>query len=226
VRPRCSGTVAGRLVSRKTARGFILGVAAALIALVAGGYAAIVTGMMPANADRKPSRFERWAARRSLRATIARDAPRRPNPVPATLENYTRGIKLYRENCAVCHGAADAKPSSIAEGLYIDAPQLAKHGVEDDPAGVTFWKIKHGIRFTGMPSYGKTLSDQQIWRVTLFLEHMDRLPAQAQQAWKAVPSQGASSKPVSLTVTTAAPTPAAAARRKAPSAVRSSSAAR
>jgi hypothetical protein len=37
--------------------------------------------------------------------------------------------------------------------LYQKPPQLATHGSEDDPEGISFWKIKHGIRLTGMPSF-------------------------------------------------------------------------
>src|SRR5579863_4813460 len=48
-------------------------------------------------------------------------------------------------------------------------------GVEDDPQGWTFWKIKHGIRWTGMPSWGHELNDQEIWTLALFLKHMDKL---------------------------------------------------
>ena len=52
-----------------------------------------------------------------------------------------------------------------------------------DPDGVSYWKIKHGIRLTGMPSWAPTLSDQQIWSLALLLRHMDKLPPGAQQAW-------------------------------------------
>jgi hypothetical protein len=45
---------------------------------------------------------------------------------------------------------------------YPQAPQLATDGVENDSEGVSFWKIKHGIRLTGMPSLGASLSDRQI----------------------------------------------------------------
>ena len=65
---------------------------------------------------------------------------------------------------------------------------MATDGVEDDPDGVSFWKIKHGIRLTGMPSFGSTLSDKEIWTLALFLKHMDKLPPAAQQAWDKVRS--------------------------------------
>jgi len=71
-------------------------------------------------------------------------------------------------------------------GLYQKPPQLATNGVEDDPEGYSFWKIKHGIRLTGMPSFGYTLSDQQIWTLALFLKHMDKLPPAVQQTWQQV----------------------------------------
>jgi len=47
--------------------------------------------------------------------------------------------------------------------------------VEDDPESFSFWKIKHGIRWTGMPSWKWTLANEQIWSLALFLKHMDKL---------------------------------------------------
>lgn len=168
------------------ARGIVLGVVATLVVLALAVYFGIKAGLMPANADAKPSGVERWMARTSLHATLAREAPKTPNPLPLTDENLIAGIKLYTANCAVCHGAADAKPSNVALGLYQKPPQLAKDGVEDDPEGITYWKIAHGIRLTGMPAFGQNLSEEQLWQVTLFLKHMDGLPTAPKRVWKAV----------------------------------------
>jgi thiosulfate dehydrogenase len=142
--------------------------------------------MIPANADARPPGFERWAARMSLRATLARSAPRTDDPMPATDENLIAGVKLYAQNCAVCHGDSNAKPTNIAKGLYQKPPQLAKRGVEDDPVGVTYWKIAHGIRWTGMPAFGKTLRESQLWQITLFLKNMDHLSPAAHEAWRRI----------------------------------------
>jgi thiosulfate dehydrogenase len=169
-------------------RGVLIGVVATLVLLALAIYAGVETGMMPANADAKPPALERWAARASLHAAIKRGAPKAPNPVALNDANLNAGIKLYAQNCAVCHGAADARATNIASGLYQKPPQLAKDGVEDDPEGVTYWKIDHGIRFTGMPSFGAKLNDEQMWQLTLFLKHMDSLPPAPERAWKAVKS--------------------------------------
>lgn len=52
-------------------------------------------------------------------------------------------------------------------------------GVSDDPAGETFWKVKNGIRLTGMPSYADLLSEQQMWQVSMLLKTADKpLPSE------------------------------------------------
>lgn len=170
-------------------RSFILGVIVTLLIFTLVGYVAVSQGLVPANADGRPPKIEIWAAKTSLHATLRRDAPKGAAPIPATDANLVAGIKLYGQNCAVCHGASTSKwetASNIATGLYQKAPQLADDGVEDDPVGVTYWKIAHGIRFTGMPAFGAHLSDTQIWQMSLFLNKMDKLPPAVQKVWAKV----------------------------------------
>lgn len=169
-------------------KGMVWGVILTLVVVLAGAYFLVRSGLIPANADAKPSQLEIWMASTSLNATLNREAPQEKNPVALTEQNLINGVRLFAQNCAVCHGAAKgvASPSPIAKGLYQKPPQFATDGVEDDPEGVSFWKIKHGIRLTGMPSFGYSLSDHQIWTLALFLKHMDKLPPTAQQTWRQV----------------------------------------
>lgn len=169
-------------------RAFILGVIVAVLAIAAGAYVILGKGVIPAGADAGPLPLERWAAHKSLHATLASDAPKTPNPVPLTDANLIAGIQLYGQHCAICHGTAsgDASASPVAKGESPKPPQLAADGVEDDSEGVTYWKIAHGIRWTSMPSWKATLSDQQMWTLALFLKHMDKLSPAAEQAWQAV----------------------------------------
>ena len=166
-------------------RGFILGIAATLAVALIGSYILVLSGRIPANADTKPGGLEVWMARTSLDATLQRVAPNVPNPVALNDKNLVAGIHLFAQNCAICHGTAKGieSASNIAKGLYQKPPQMATDGVEDDPEGVSFWKIKHGIRLTAMPAFRYTLSDQEIWTLALFLKHMDKLPPAAQQEW-------------------------------------------
>ena len=57
-------------------------------------------------------------------------------------------------------------------------------GVTDDPAGVTYWKVANGIRLTGKPGFGNSLSKEQMWQVSLLLANSDKLPAAVLAAWR------------------------------------------
>lgn len=158
-------------------------VALALVALLT-----VRAGLIPVNADATPGAAERWAAKTALRVAVTRDARGLHDPVAPTDSVLTAGVRMYHTHCAVCHGAADGKPSFVAKGLYQTPPQFAKDDVTDDPIEVTYWKITHGIRLTGMPSYGKTLTPNQRWAIASFLRYQDSLPPDADAAWKALPS--------------------------------------
>lgn len=109
-------------------------------------------------------------------------------PIQADAETLAAGAKIYRSECAACHGTPD-KPSDFAKTMFPRAPQLwEKHGkgvvgVSDDPVGETYWKVKNGIRLSGMPAYGPVLSDTALWQVSLLLSFADKpLPAEATTA--------------------------------------------
>jgi thiosulfate dehydrogenase len=178
-------------------KSFILGVILTVLAVAACIYVLLAKGVIPASADSGPLPLEHWAARLSLHAALANEAPKTPNPVALNDSNLIAGIQLYGQHCAICHGTAagDASTSPVAKGEYPKPPQLGTDGVEDDPEGVTYWKIDHGIRWSGMPSWKATLSDQQMWTLALFLKHMDKLSPAAEQAWQAVTNKPASPTP-------------------------------
>jgi mono/diheme cytochrome c family protein len=169
-------------------RHFLAGMAAVIVAGLVFAYALLQSGFIPANADAEPGGVEQWVASTSLSATLRREAPTTPNPVASTDDNLLAGVKLYAQHCAICHGTAagDASASPVAKGMYPRPPQLATDGVEDDIEGISNWKIKHGIRLTGMPSWAGSLSERDIWTLALFLKHMDKLPPRAQSAWAQV----------------------------------------
>jgi thiosulfate dehydrogenase len=168
-------------------KGFVLGIVVTIVVAAACGWLVVREGYVPAAAAQaSPLLLENWVAGNSLSATLQREAPKGPNPVKLSEDNLIKGIKLYSLNCIVCHGTAKGNSAAtpIARGEYPKPPQLASDGVEDDPPGWTFWKIKNGIRWTGMPTWGSKFNDTEIWTITLFLSNMDKLPPAAEQVWQ------------------------------------------
>jgi len=120
--------------------------------------------------------FEKTFARMGLHARMDREYPRNA-PVQVNDGNNLAGAYIYREHCAVCHGAEGQQPTSVAKGMYPRPPQLfdPKHMVTDDPPGETYWKVENGIRLTGMPSFRESLSSTQMWQVSVMLANADKL---------------------------------------------------
>ena len=63
-------------------RAFILGVIVAILAAAGCIYLLLAKGVVPASADSGPLPLESWATGLSLHATLAKEAPQTPNPVP------------------------------------------------------------------------------------------------------------------------------------------------
>ena len=162
----------GRLLT-----GFVLGVGATVLLAVAGAYVYFGRGMAPVATAAAPMPFEAKLAHMALHARLEREMPGEA-PVPADETNLAAGARVYVQHCAVCHGVPGAEPTAIAKGEFPRPPHLFRgKGVTDDSAGETYWKVANGIRMTGMPGFGKSLSTDEMWQVSLLLANADKLPA-------------------------------------------------
>jgi mono/diheme cytochrome c family protein len=164
-------------------RNFILGVIITLLVLALGGLAFALLGFMPTNADVTPPQMERRIATSAMDASMERHAPHVNNPLPPTDDNLIDGMKIYTMNCALCHGTLDNKPSPLENSFYPPVPQLILDPL-DDPEWHIYYTARTGIRYTGMPSWSKALSEQDMWKVTAFLSRIEKLPPGVQDYWK------------------------------------------
>jgi thiosulfate dehydrogenase len=167
----------------KTAmRQFVLGFLAALILIAAAGFAYVALGLAPVATASAPLPFEKLITGMALKARIDKEAPK-VSPFPPSDGVYSAGAKIYRSNCAVCHGLPGQNRTAVAKGEFPKPPDLFKgNGVSDDPVGETYWKVANGIRLTGMPGFITSLSSEQIWQVSLLLANADKLPGAVRTA--------------------------------------------
>jgi thiosulfate dehydrogenase len=164
-------------------RNFIFGIVITCSWLGLVGLTFAVFGLMPTNADSNPPSLEQRIATNVLEASLNRRAPHLSNPVPASDNNLIDGMKIYTMNCAVCHGTLDNQPSPLEHSFYPPVPQLILHPV-DDPEWHTYYMVRNGIRYTGMPAWNHALSEQDMWKVTDFLSRIEKLPPAVQDYWK------------------------------------------
>ena len=156
----------------------IIGFAIGFFILPLAAIVFVDVGGMPIATKKKPLPFERYLARVALHAALDREADK-PSPIDATEANLAAGARTYQAQCMVCHGSPDKPLTAIAMGMFPKPPPLVrldKMGVTDDSVGETYWKAKNGIRLTGMPGFADSLSDTELWQVSLLLQKAHELP--------------------------------------------------
>ena len=161
-------------------RHFLLGVVATILAIIIGGYLYAKKGYMDFSADQKPSSTETHFAMAAVDASTDRHAGDHKNPLQPTDENVVAGTILYRDHCAGCHGTPSNPDSQFGHSFNPPVPQFFKEG-SDMADNQSFYIIQHGIRWSGMPAWNKTLSENQTWQIVTFLSHLQKLPPAAQK---------------------------------------------
>jgi mono/diheme cytochrome c family protein len=147
----------------------LLTVLACIVLAVAGALAFIYSGIYDVSASEPDNAIVAWALHnisdRSVDARLAGIIVPPGLDEPQVIE---AGAHLFVQNCIVCHGGPGLKPTDIALGLNPKPPNLFR-------AGRTAWTeemfrfIKHGVKMTAMPGFGRTHTDEQVWALTAFL---------------------------------------------------------
>jgi thiosulfate dehydrogenase len=165
-------------------RSFLVGLVIGIVILPLAVYDYFVSGRAPVATTDKPLPFERKLANSALHAHLKKEMPKSA-PIPANEENFLAGAEVYREHCAICHGFPGHGQEAIATGMFPKPPALFKGmGVTDDEPGETYWKVANGIRLTGMPSFKASLTETQMWQVSLLLANADKISDRVKQELK------------------------------------------
>jgi mono/diheme cytochrome c family protein len=87
------------------------------------------------------------------------------------------GAKNFDAMCAQCHLSPTKESTELSLGLYPKAPVFYQQNHTGHGSGNTFWTIKNGLKMTGMPAWGDSHTDQQIWEMVAFLEKLNDMSA-------------------------------------------------
>ena len=143
----------------------------------------VLLGLLPVHATATPSDFEKSIATKSLHASIQRNISGIKNPLTASEEVLLVGLKMYRNNCAGCHGDYNQPSHWGTKNFYPRVPQFADRASNLSTEEM-FVVVKNGVRYSGMASWDGLISDTEIWRIVTFLSHINSLPPNVEAAWK------------------------------------------
>jgi mono/diheme cytochrome c family protein len=97
------------------------------------------------------------------------------------------GAGNYSAMCVTCHLSPDAAETELSIGLYPRPPRWDALG-QTDPAEA-FWVLKHGIKASGMPAWGKSMDDRYLWGMVAFMQQFPSMTA-AQYSAQVAASDG------------------------------------
>ncbi len=163
---------------------FLAGLLFGILLLVLGAAAYLATGSFNVAATRPPGSVEKQVASMALTRSVQRRAPSAKNPLAGSPDAIRAGMAHYKEMCVTCHGAPGVDPSEIGEGLNPPAPDLTLPKVQERTDGQLFWLVQNGIRMTGMPAFGPTHKDEEVWKIVAFLRHLPELTQEEEKQLK------------------------------------------
>lgn len=154
------------------------------VLVVASGLIVIYSGTCDIAASSQDASLAQWVLSTTRRNAVKRQSQtitvpakiRQPGP-----ELLRKGFIHYDEMCLGCHAAPGVEAGEVRAGLNPRPPRLttvAKNRTLEE----LFWVIKNGIKMTGMPAWGATHNDDEIWAIVAFVNKLPELSAEEYQS--------------------------------------------
>lgn len=151
----------------------------------------IYSGMYNVAASAGHSATVAWITETTMERSVQQRAA--SLQVPPEIDLGSRALveeagKPYSEMCQMCHGAPGAEPAEWVV-LTPSPPDLSEEASEWSDAEL-YWIIKHGVKMTGMPAFGPSHDEKQIWALVAFVRHLPDMSPQEYEMITASPSSG------------------------------------
>jgi mono/diheme cytochrome c family protein len=141
----------------------------------------LYSGLYNVSAMTPQGKLAHWVTSTTMRASVDRRA--RNIAVPDLVDEALQlaGINDFDSMCAACHGTPAEDPEAMGLGLNPPAPDLAESAAKRTAAEL-FWITRNGIRMTGMPAWGASHDDEDLWPVVAFMTRLPGLSAEDYQS--------------------------------------------
>jgi mono/diheme cytochrome c family protein len=161
-------------------RGFLAGIIAMLGLGILIAVAVVFLGAYNVAATAGHMAPTQWLLHTTMTQSVRLRAQEIRVPKLDDPQRVQSGFREFNEMCVGCHGAPGAERSEVGLGLMPQPPDLSvavKHWTPEE----LFWILKHGVKMTGMPAFGPTHDDKELWTVVAFLRTLPGIsPAEYQ----------------------------------------------
>jgi len=94
-----------------------------------------------------------------------------PRPLDTKASNELGGAH-YGLDCGICHGVDGRAQTPSGEWMYPRAADLTSKQVQTYSDQELFWIINNGVKFTGMPGFGKLEAPDHIWGLVNYVRSL------------------------------------------------------
>lgn len=169
--------------------GAVAGAIGVLVVLVVGGLAYMYSGAYDIAATDPHEPVLAWALETTMEQSVEEHADAAPEPIEVDSALLVHGFEHFDAMCVVCHGAPGVERGEYGKGLTPEPPELSEV-VDQWSTRELFWIVKHGIKMSGMPAFGPTHTDEEIWAIVAAVRRLDTLTPEEYQAMVALASGG------------------------------------
>lgn len=159
--------------------GIAAGVVGVLVLMLLVMLLVVYTGSYNVAASEGHTPFVRWMFATTMHNSVSSRAADIAIPETFTDAAIREGAGNYKSMCQHCHGGPGVQKSEWAKGMLPQPPHLPDV-VSELQTNEIYWIVKHGIKMTGMPSFGATHSDDALWSIVAFVK---RLPGMTEETY-------------------------------------------
>ncbi len=154
----------------------------AITMIVVTGNVAILWHVLESgfSAREQPSELEVMFARQLRSLAMPEAQKQMRNPVPVSDEVLGEARVHFADHCANCHGNDGSGATLIGQNFHPRTPDLTKIETQSFSDGELFYMISNGIRFTGMPAWGKGRPEPDLdsWKLVHFIRHLPSITSE------------------------------------------------
>lgn len=166
----------------------ILTLLVAALVVAAAALAYMYSGRYNVAATAPHNALSRWILQTTQKNSVREHAEKVGEPPRLAAEEVRQAAGNFDKMCVVCHGAPGVERGEYGKGITPTPPDLAKEAAKWSEREL-FWIVKHGIKFAGMPAFGPTHSDEEIWGLVAFLKRLPQMsPAEYRQLAQSKPA--------------------------------------